>query len=254
MKISTLRNKVNGRKIPIWTIIFWLVVWHLASLMIGHDILLVSPVTVIKCLGVLIFQTEFWKSIMFSLIRIAGGFLSAVLLGVFFSALSHTFKFIDELISLPVAVIKSTPVASFIILALIWIPSRNLSVFISFLIVFPVIYTNVLTGIEKMDYKLIEMAKVFDMSFMKKFRYIYILQVMPYFRAACGVSLGMCWKAGIAAEIIGIPKGSIGEHLYNAKVYLNTPELFAWTVVIIFVSILFEKLFLFAIDMVNKMI
>ena len=77
---------------------------------------------------------------------------------------------------------------------------------------------------------------------------------MPYFRAACGVSLGMCWKAGIAAEIIGIPKGSIGEHLYNAKVYLNTPELFAWTVVIIFVSILFEKLFLFAIDMVNKMI
>ena len=105
-----------------------------------------------------------------------------------------------------------------------------------------------------MDYKLIEMAKVFDMSFMKKFRYIYISQVMPYFRAACGVSLGMCWKAGIAAEIIGIPKGSIGEHLYNAKVYLNTPELFAWTVVIIFVSILFEKLFLFAIDMVNKMI
>ena len=254
MKISTLRNKVNGRKIPIWTIIFWLVVWHLASLMIGHDILLVSPVTVIKCLGVLIFQTEFWKSIMFSLIRIAGGFLSAVLLGVFFSALSHTFKFIDELISLPVAVIKSTPVASFIILALIWIPSRNLSVFISCLIVFPVIYTNVLPGIEKMDYKLIEMAKVFDMSFMKKFRYIYISQIMPYFRAACGVSLGMCWKAGIAAEIIGIPKGSIGEHLYNAKVYLNTPELFAWTVVIIFVSILFEKLFLFAIDMVNKMI
>ena len=53
----------------------------------------------------------------------------------------------------------------------------------------------------------------------------------------------MCIRDRIAAEIIGIPKGSIGENLYNAKIYLETPDLFAWTFVIIAVSVLFEKIF-----------
>ena len=126
------------------------------------------------------------------------GFLLAVLLGIFLAVLAYWSKTVEILIAPVIAVVKSTPVASFIILCLIWIPSRNLSVFISF------------------------------------------LMVLPYFLSACRISLGMCWKAGVAAEVIGVPSGSIGEKLYNAKIYLNIPDLFAWTIVIIVISFVFE--------------
>ena len=152
-------------------------------------------------------------------------------------------KLIRDIIALPVAVLKATPVASFIVLVLIWMPSGNLSVLISLIMAFPIIYTNLLEGFEHLDRKLFEMAKIFRMTFWNKMYYLYFGGLFAYFRSACAIAIGMCFKAGIAAEIIGIPKGSIGEKLYNAKIYLETPDLFAWTFVIIAVSVLFEKIF-----------
>jgi NitT/TauT family transport system permease protein len=106
------------------------------------------------------------------------------------------------------------------------------------------VYTNVLQGLLATDEKLIEMAEVFHLGWTKQFLYIYLPQIKPYLMSACSLSLGIAWKSGIAAEVIGIPDGSIGERLYQAKVYLNSPNLFAWTVVVILVSVLFEKLFM----------
>ena len=51
----------------------------------------------------------------------------------------------------------------------------------------------------------------------------------------------MSWKAGVAAEVIGVVGGSIGEKLYEAKIYLQTGDLLAWTVVIVALSALFER-------------
>ena len=168
-------------------------------------------------------------------------------LGIFLAVLAYWSKTVEILIAPVIAVVKSTPVASFIILCLIWIPSRNLSVFISFLMVFPVVYTNILEGIRQTDKQLLEMADSFGAGVGKKLQFIYLSQVMPYAVTACKLGLGLCWKAGIAAEVIGIPAGSIGEKLYKAKVYLETPDLFAWTIVIIAVSVGFEKIFMFAL-------
>ena len=148
--------------------------------------------------------------------------------------------------------VKAVPVASFIILVLIWVSPENLSVIISFLMVFPVIYTNVRDGIRSMDPRLAEMAKVFEIPVLLRVRYIYASQVLPFFRAGCSLALGLCWKSGIAAEVIGLPENTIGENLYNAKIYLNTPDLFAWTLVIVAVSVLFEKVFLKLIDLAAK--
>ena len=153
----------------------------------------------------------------YSAVRIIGGFFIAMALGVVLGWVSSRFWVVETLLRPVTAVIKATPVASFIILVLLWFSSRNLSVIISVLMVFPVIYTNTLEGIQSADPKLLEMAKVFRMSAPRRLLYIYLPAVIPFFVSACSVSLGLCWKSGIAAEVIGIPDGSIGELLYNAK-------------------------------------
>lgn len=228
----------------------WLLVWQAVSAWIGQEILLVSPVVVFRRLTELVREAGFWQSIGFSLVRILGGFLLAMAAGILAAGLSARFRRIRELLAPAVLTIKAVPVASFVILVLIWVPSRNLSIVISFLMVFPILYTNVLDGILGTDPKLLEMAKVFEVPKTVQIRYIYVSQVLPFFRAGCSVGLGLCWKAGVAAEVIGIPDGSIGENLYNGKVYLNTPDLFAWTVVIVLISLVFEKLFLAAVDQI----
>ena len=236
------RSRSGG--IRIWAVLFWLIIWQLVSIAVANDILLVSPLQVIQRLGELIFTEFFWYSIFFSLLRIIGGFILAACAGILLAVSAYRFRHIRELLEPVMLAIKSVPVASFIILALIWFSSHNLATLISFLMVLPVIYTNVLDGICSVDNQLLEMAQVFRLPVIRRIRYIYVPQVMPFFRSGCTISLGLCWKSGIAAEVIGMPKGSIGERLQQAKVYLDTPELFAWTLVIVLVSLTFERLFL----------
>lgn len=238
----------SSKKIKLWAVVFWLLIWEIASIWLKQEILLVSPVAVLKRLSVLIFEGSFWKTIGFSFCRIIGGFFLGVLAGVLGGSIASKFTKIREFFAPLILAMKSVPVASFVILILIWVPSENLSVTISFLMVFPVMYTNVLNGIHNTDKNLLEMAQVFGISGKNKICYIYLSEVLPFFRAGCSVSLGLCWKAGVAAEVIGIPDGSIGEKLYEAKVYLDTPDLFAWTMVIILISMVFEKIFLAVMD------
>lgn len=231
----------KDRKIRAWSVLVWLLIWQLASMAVGKEILLVSPLRVLVRLLELCMTDMFWKSIAFSLARIAGGYFLAAAAGVLLAALASRFVRVQELLTPAMLAIHSIPVASFIILALIWFSSRNLAVLISFLMVLPILYTNVLDGIRAADKQMLEMARVFEVPILRTIRYVLLPQVMPYFVTGCHVSLGLCWKAGIAAEVIGIPTGSIGEHLQQAKVYLDTPDLFAWTIVIVLVSVVFEK-------------
>lgn len=233
-------------------IFFWIILWQIISVAVSSEILIASPIAVLKAIWNLIFEFEFWKSIIYSFTKIIGGFFLGASFAVILAIVSCYSKLIKEAIDIPMAIIKSTPVASFIIIALIWINSENLSVFISFLMVLPVIYTNVYKGIEEVDEKMKEMMRVFKVSLRKRYKYLYIPSVMPFLKSALAVSLGLCWKAGIAAEVIGIPSGSIGERLYEAKIYLNTSDLFAWTIMIIIISTSFEKLFLSVISFIEE--
>ncbi|HPJ03108.1 MAG TPA: ABC transporter permease subunit [Candidatus Limiplasma sp.] len=235
------------RSIKLWAVLFWLLIWQLGSVALGKEILLVSPLRVIVELYRLAQTGAFWQSILHSLSRIAAGFGLALAAGILLAALAARFHWVDELLKPLVSTIKSIPVASFIILVLIWFPSDRLSIVIAFLMVMPILYTSVLAGIRATDISLKEMAAVFRLSPVRMIRYIYIPQAMPFFVSGCTVALGLCWKAGIAAEVIGMPHGSIGEQLQQAKVYLATPELFAWTLVIVLVSLAFEKAVLFLI-------
>ena len=151
---------------------------------------------------------------------------------------------LDVLLRPYVLAVKSVPVASFIILALIWMDTAVLPLFISFLMVFPILYTNILQGIRSADPLLTEMARVFRVPWHRQVRGILLPAVEPFLLAGCATALGMSWKSGVAAEVIGVVSGSLGERLYDAKIYLQTAELLSWTVVIVALSAAFEHLVL----------
>lgn len=220
---------------------FWLLVWHLASLAIGEEILLVSPLTVVRRLVSLAATAEFWYSLAHSLARIAIGFLLAVAAGVVLAVCAYRSGTVRILLDPLVKTIKAIPVASFIILLLIWIPSRNLSVATSFLMCWPIVYRTTLEGLDDTDPRLLEMAAVFRIPQRKRIVSIYLSQVLPFLSSAVSLSLGLAWKSGIAAEVIGLPDHTLGDHLYQAKTYLDTPDLFAYTLAIVLASFLCER-------------
>jgi len=239
-----MNKQLPGFARRILIILFWIILWQFAASLIRNHIFLVGPVDTLRALCEQALLPAFWSAILFSFGRICLGFFLAFFLGLFTGSLAYRFPIVDEFLEPPVQLMKTVPVASFVILALIWTGSKNLSVFISFLVVYPMIHVNTRAGLISADRELLEMAEVFHIPFIRRALYIYRTALYPYLKSACRTALGMGFKSGIAAEVIGVPDGSIGEGLYLAKIYLSTAELFAWTVVIILVSSLFEKGFL----------
>ncbi|MBE6788560.1 MAG: ABC transporter permease subunit [Ruminococcaceae bacterium] len=232
-------------------LVFWLCIWQLAYLVIGSDIVFASPINTFKRVLELALTGEFWLCILNSVWYILLGFVLAILISVPLSALTARFSFLKTLFSPIIKLVKATPVASFIVLALFWFQSGVVS-FIAFLMVVPLIYSNLTEGFLNVDTSLLEMAKVYKFSFFKKVRLIYIPSLLPYFVAALKTGLGFAFKAGIAAEVIGLPKNTLGEQVYNAKIYIETTDLFALTVVIILLSVIMERVFIFLLKLLSK--
>ncbi len=248
MTLSTMdknKNLTQTEQIKPWAVLLALFLWQVVAMVINQQILIVSPLAVVAKLFEIVPTTDFWGAVAFSFLRIVGGFLGGMVCAIALAIPASYFTFVRNLLAPFMLTIKSIPVASFVILALIWFSSQNLAILISFLMVLPIVYTSVLEGIQHTDKNLLEMAQTFHITFLKKMRYIYFFEVYPFFVSGVKVALGLSWKSGIAAEVIGIPDHSIGENLFNAKIFLDTASLFAWTVVIVLLSVGFEKLFLF---------
>ncbi|MDR1393746.1 MAG: ABC transporter permease subunit [Bifidobacteriaceae bacterium] len=211
---------------------------------VGNGILLASPADVVVAFAENAPTASFWATVAYSAARIIGGFLIAAVLGTGLAWLASLNRWLDALISPPVRAIRSVPVVSFIVLVLIWADSSWLSVTISGLMVLPIVFANVEEGIKRRNPGLEELAQVFAMPAGRRWLAIKLPTVLPFFIAACRAGLGLAWKAGISAEVIGLPDGSIGERLYQAKLFLATGDLFCWTAVIVACSFVFEKLVL----------
>lgn len=223
-------------------VLFWLLLWQLVSIALNQPIILTGPLEVAKALFILLPQGEFWLTVGLTLVKIITGFILALVSGFGLGVLAWKWRPLKELLAPVMSLVRAIPVASFVILALIWAGSRNLSILISFLVAMPVIYVQTVAGLSGTDKKMLEMARVFRMPLFNRCRYIYWEALGPNLREGIRITMGLCWKSGVAAEVIGVPDHSIGEKLYMAKIYLSTDELLAWTLVVILLSALFEKI------------
>ena len=233
-------------------VLFWLLVWQLAAALAGQELLLPSPLRVARELIRLAGGAEFWLTVAQSIRRVLTGIASAVLLGILLALLTHKSALLRALLSPVMTLVKSTPVASFIILALVWLGRDVVPPVIAALMVLPVVWANVSQGLDGIDPQLLELAQVFRLPRGRVFRRITLPSVLPHLRAALCSALGLGWKAGVAAEILTVPARSIGKRIYEAKIYLETTELFAWTAAVVLLSLVIERLLLRLVGRIGK--
>lgn len=227
---------------------FWLGVWQLAALLVersvegrGNELLLPYPATVLASLARLCGEAAFWETVFASLLRILLGLALGVALGALLAALTCISRWCDHIFSPAIRVIRATPVASFILLVLLWTGRDNVPVVIAALMVLPVVWANLSRGIRETDPRLLELARAYRFSRIKTARLIYLPSLRPYFSSALTTSMGLAWKSGAAAEVLCVPKWAIGSEIYHAKLGLEIPDLFAWTVVVVVLSLALEK-------------
>ena len=231
-------------------VLIWLVIWQILAVIVNNSILLSGPVDTVKALIDLGTQPSFYLSVGATAGKVLIGFLIGLVTGTLLSVLSYRFSLVKDFLSPFVSVVKSIPVVSFIIIALIWAGSSNVTVIVSSVIAFPIFYKNILEGLSVTDKKMLDMAKVFQMKTSKKIRYIYLPSLSSHIKSAVSLAIGMAFRGGITAEVVGQPLRSIGNGLYRAKINLATSEMLAWTLVAVLAAFLIERLISFIVKKV----
>ena len=238
-----MKRKSKGwNKLPV--LLFWLAVWEAVALIAGNAVLVASPVETFREFLRLLGESSFYFSLGKSILRIGGGFAAGLFCAAFLAFLAYRIPFVESLFTPLMRFLLAVPVASFAVLLLIWWGASFLSAAVSSLVVLPQFYVSFTEGMKSLDKKMLQMAEVYRLPGFSRFFYVYRPALKPFLYSSMKISLGMCWKSGVAAEVIGLPDFSIGEGLYFSKITLNTAGVFAWTGVIILLSILFEKLVL----------
>ncbi len=229
-------------------VIAWLSVWQIVSLIVNDPIILVGPIETVYTLFLKIGDNDFLLSVAWSLLRISIGFILAFVIAIVLSFLAYKNKLLADVLSPIITLMKTVPVASVVILLLIWFGSEWLTPLIIFAVVFPIIYVNTLEGFNNVPIKMLEMCRVFKVGLKPKFMHIYRPNISPFVLSGIKLAVGMAFKSGVAAEVIGVPRFSIGEGMYMSKIYFDTASVLAWTLCIIILSVLFEKIILAVVN------
>lgn len=235
-------NKL-GKTVNILISVFaWFLIWQIAALFINNSVILPGPIPTLLAFFLLFTKKYFWKAILFSLLRIIAGFIIGIILGIALSLICRLLPFLNRFISIGMSVIKSTPVASLIMILWLIFKSGNVPIVIAVLMVMPLVWQNLSDGFDAIDKELDELTRVFCLSKKKRLKLLVFPTLLRYFIPAVLTSVGLAWKAGIAAEIISVVKYSIGKYIYDAKATFESADMLAWTLVVIVISVLFELL------------
>ncbi len=241
---------MTKHKIPSWalsllSLVFWVGMWWLIAALFAKPLLLPTPVDAIKALFTLMGTRAFYLTVATSLLRIVAGITVALLLGTLLALITVKSRICHVFFSPVLTFFKATPVASIIFLMMLWVGRQNVPFFIAFMMALPIVWSNVREGLLATDKRLLEMARVFDVSRVRVLRHVHLPSLTPYFLAAARSAISLAWKAGVAAEVLCTPERSIGRAIYEGKMYLLTDELFAWTLVVVVISMLVEWLALY---------
>ena len=233
--------------------VFWLGVWQLAAFAVGKELLLPGPAAVGKSLLALAQTADFYLSAGATLGRVFLGLLWGGLAGGVLAFLTHFIPWADSLVSPAVRVVRATPVVSFILLVYLWVARAAIPWVIAGLMVLPVMWGSLTAGLDHMDEKLLELGRAYRFSPLKRLRLIYLPSLRSHFSAGLLTAFGLAWKSGVAAEVLCPPARAVGSRLQQAKLGLETADLFAWTLTIVALSLTLEWLLRMALERGNNL-
>lgn len=230
----------------------YILIWQLLSMLVGSRLLLLpSPLDTLRSMGEIVSSKSGWQSIGMTVVRILAGFLLGCAVGIGFAVLTSHSRVFDWLLRPLRSLIKTTPITSFALILLVSVISGAVPVIVAMIVVIPMIWQTTEEAIKNRDVHLSEMAKIY-LSPWKKLRYVTLPQVLPQFFASASTALGFAWKAVITAEILALPKFGIGRQMQFHKIHVEIPELFAWTLLVILLSVILENALKFALRKAGK--
>lgn len=242
MRNYITNKKLNNASKIALTCVFWLVIWQVAAICVGNTLLLPNIFETVSALGILLKMESFYMSVAWTLFRCILAIAISFLLGCFCAWMAYKRALIKNLMVIPVSFFKAVPVMAIVIYVILLVEANWVAVVACLLMCFPIVYTNILGGLESVSVELLEVAKVYRLGNADVVKLIYMPSVVPHFNAAMKIVAGLSWKAVVAAEVLSVPEFSLGQGMISAKYYLETPTLFAYIFVIVGLSLALEKL------------
>lgn len=220
---------------------FWLLLWQIAAMIVGSGLLLPGPWQTLLALGALLQTKTFYFDTCWTIGRCLLAMALSFGAGAIFAWLAFRHRQVRQLLALPVAFFKAVPVMAIIIYVILLATADWVAVIVCFFMCFPVVYTNLLEGFDHTAEAYLELAQICGLSRRQRLRLLYIPGILPQIRAAVSLISGLSWKAVVAAEVLSVPRYALGYEMLNAKYYLETANLFAYILVIVTLSLLFER-------------
>lgn len=240
---GVLRNnkkRIISFAISILTVVAVFVFWHVMALKIALPFILPKPLDVLKRFFGLMPTKEFISAVTGSMVNVICGYIGGVVTGALLALAAFVSYPVKAALAPFVKVARTVPVASFILLCILWLTDNVASAFIGAIMVFPIVYENVLTGFAETDKSHLEMARAYGFGKLKTLTSVYIPSALPYLGSASASSLGLAWKACVSAEVLCIAEDTIGYYIFSSKDFFDTEQLFAWTVAVVIMSLLLE--------------
>ncbi len=215
---------------------FWLAVWVLMAGFVAQPLILPGPGAVVVALLRLVCDVGTWAILAGSGARILGGLALAAVCGGLLAGISSRSQAFARLVAPALSFVKATPVACVVVLLLIWLGSARVSIAVVFLMALPGVYFSLVEGLAQVDQPLEQMFRLHGVQGWRLFCAHTWREVLPFVLSCARAVIGMSWKAGVAAELIGMATGTVGERIYQAKLLIETADLLAWTVLVVMAS------------------
>ncbi len=233
--------RVGRRFAAVFRLVLWMSVWEIISRFVEDKIPFAGPVKTIEALIIRASCKEFYIAVWTTFSGIAFGFTAAMILGTMLGYMAYFHRKADYMITPVIDFFRYIPMITFTLLAIMWWDSSALAFEVSVFLSLPVIYKHTLTGLKNSDQHYLKRVRQIKMQPVKKFIYLYQPVKMPEYIPGCHRALNMCWKSGIIAQLLGNTRHSIGSMLYQARDDADVAGIFAWTIVIVGLSVLFEQ-------------
>lgn len=244
-----MKNKVKiiliNIAFPVLGLGVFLLLWFVISKIINLELILPTPYNTIKSLFSLLIHNEFWVAVSNTLTNSLISYGCSLLAAFLFAILGYIIFNIQKILNPIISVLRSIPTMAIILLLLIWFNSNIAPMIISALVIFPLLYSSFNNALKQVSVELIDMSNYYNVPKFRQIIYLYVPSMMPTTLSAIQSTISLNLKVLIAAEVLAATKDSIGRMMQTAKLYLDTAELIAWTVVAIVLGALLESIIAF---------